>query len=102
MVSVWLKGTRDSGLHIVGTPLKPVVLWVLAVALLTGSGAAEKIISTMVTATLLAAAGEGLALGERLGLDRSQVANLLTRCRGGGRPYLADGPRAAGEVKQPD
>jgi len=42
-----------------------------------GAGAAAKIISNMVTATLLTAVGEGLALGERLGLDRARVADLL-------------------------
>jgi 3-hydroxyisobutyrate dehydrogenase-like beta-hydroxyacid dehydrogenase len=43
----------------------------------TGQGAAAKIVSNMVTATVLAAAGEGLALAERLGLDRETMAEIL-------------------------
>jgi 3-hydroxyisobutyrate dehydrogenase-like beta-hydroxyacid dehydrogenase len=49
-----------------------------------GSGAAAKIISNMVTATLLTAASEGLALGERLGLDRNQLGAVLMEGPAGG------------------
>ncbi|MDB4898145.1 MAG: 3-hydroxyisobutyrate dehydrogenase [Firmicutes bacterium] len=42
-----------------------------------GAGAGAKVISNMVTATLVSAVAEGLALGERLGLDREQVAAML-------------------------
>ncbi len=42
-----------------------------------GMGAAAKVISNAVTAALVAAVGEGLALGERMGLDREALAGLL-------------------------
>jgi 3-hydroxyisobutyrate dehydrogenase-like beta-hydroxyacid dehydrogenase len=49
-----------------------------------GAGAGAKVISNMVTATLLAAVGEGLALGEKLGLNREQVAEMLAGGPAGG------------------
>lgn len=42
-----------------------------------GQGAAAKVISNMVVGSLLAAVGEGLAVAERLGLDRGEVAEML-------------------------
>ncbi len=42
-----------------------------------GQGAAAKVVSNMLTGTLVAAMGEALALAERLGLDREQMAALL-------------------------
>lgn len=42
-----------------------------------GAGAGAKVISNMVTATLVSVVAEGLALGERLGLRRDDVAAML-------------------------
>lgn len=42
-----------------------------------GAGAAAKVVSNMVTGTLVAAVGEGLALSERLGLDMPAVLQML-------------------------
>lgn len=66
-----------------------------------GAGAAAKIISNMVTATLLTAVGEGLALGERLGLDRTLVATLLVGGPVGSRIVAAKAPAIVKEEFAP-
>jgi 3-hydroxyisobutyrate dehydrogenase-like beta-hydroxyacid dehydrogenase len=65
------------------------------------SGAAAKIISNMVTATLVAAVGEGLALGERLGLDRAAVATMLGEGPVGSRIVKTKAPAMVSEQFDP-
>lgn len=66
-----------------------------------GAGAAAKIVSNMVTATLLTAVGEGLALSERLGLDRNQVAAMLAGGPVGSRIVAAKAPLMVSEEFTP-
>lgn len=64
---------------------------------LAGQGAAAKIVANMITGVLVATLGEALALAEKLGLDRVQVAEMLKEGPVGSRIVRAKAPAMLAE-----